>query len=151
MNTYTPVGLMAIHDDNLGDYVAKPDYDALIQTLAQERQRRETAERDLATLTEWKDTLVQTGDDALQDVQSLKRELSASEAKLIETRKDLSDLQSTFDLQWAAAQRAIREWQAEHPGAENTWPDHKHLLLWLMRKITGVRYCLPSGRQNTNR
>lgn len=215
MNTYSPISGMIICQNDTGDYVAKPDYDALIQTLAQERQRREKAEakvkelegalalgqencnaeynrlkhehnlakldwggrlveyrgraekaeaelkayrdavdaqpwatdepirvlldritervqkaeRELAALKDWKDTLVQTGDEALQDLRTLKRELA-------EARKDLSDLQSTFDLQWAAAQRAIREWQAEHPGAENTWPDHKNLLLWLMRKIT---------------
>src|ERR1035437_7587040 len=34
------------------------------------------------------------------------------------------DLQATFDLRWKADMRAIKRWQAAHPGKELVWPDH---------------------------
>jgi hypothetical protein len=31
--------------------------------------------------------------------------------------------------------RAIKRWQAAHPGNDHVWPDHKDLLVWLMGRI----------------
>lgn len=45
------------------------------------------------------------------------------------------DLQRTFDLRWAADQRAIKRWQAAHPGKELVWPDHADMVVWLLGRL----------------
>lgn len=45
--------------------------------------------------------------------------------------EELDEIKITFDLRWKADQRAIKKWQAAHPGKELTWPDHTDLVMWL--------------------
>lgn len=44
------------------------------------------------------------------------------------------ELQQVFDLQWEADQRAIKRWQAAHPGHDMVWPDRADMVLWLMEQ-----------------
>lgn len=55
-----------------------------------------------------------------------------------ETQKELDDLQRTFDLMWAADQRAIKLWQANHPGQETIWPDRTQMVTWLLERLEAV-------------
>jgi hypothetical protein len=50
---------------------------------------------------------------------------------LIACGEDRDELQATFDLRWKADMRAIKTWQAAHPGNELVWPDHADLCTWL--------------------
>ncbi len=59
-------------------------------------------------------------------------ELMASAPKL---KADLEDMQRTFDLRWKADMRAIKRWQAAHPGNELVWPDHADLVVWLLEQL----------------
>lgn len=45
------------------------------------------------------------------------------------------ELQQSFDLRWNADMRAIKRWQAAHPGKENIWPDHADLVVWLLGEL----------------
>ena len=49
-----------------------------------------------------------------------------------ELRRTNEGLQLTFDLRWKADRRAIKRWQAAHPGNDLTWPDHADMVVWLM-------------------
>lgn len=49
------------------------------------------------------------------------------------------ELQRVFDLQWEADQRAIKLWQAAHPGSELVWPDRCNMVVWLMNQLAGKR------------
>jgi len=53
-----------------------------------------------------------------------------------ELRRTNEGLQLTFELRWKADQRAIKRWQAAHPGNDLTWPDHADMVVWLMDKIS---------------
>jgi hypothetical protein len=48
---------------------------------------------------------------------------------------DVAELQATFDLRWQADQRAIKKWQAAHPGNELVWPDHADMVVWLLEQL----------------
>lgn len=50
-------------------------------------------------------------------------------------RAELDDMQATFDLRWEADQRAIKRWQAAHPGNDLVWPDHADLVVWLLEQL----------------
>lgn len=41
-----------------------------------------------------------------------------------------------FDVRWDADMRAIKRWQAAHPGKELTWPDHADLVVWLLEEYS---------------
>ena len=47
----------------------------------------------------------------------------------------LSDLRATFDLRWKADMRAIKRWQAAHPGNDLVWPDHADMVVWLLGEV----------------
>jgi len=49
-----------------------------------------------------------------------------------ELRRTNEGLQLTFELRWKADRRAIKRWQAAHPGNDLTWPDHADMVAWLM-------------------
>jgi len=52
---------------------------------------------------------------------------------------DAADRQASFDLRWAAQQRAIDRWRAERPDVrELTRPDHADLLVWLLGRLEGL-------------
>jgi len=54
-----------------------------------------------------------------------------------EAANEIEELQGCFDIRWKADMRAIKMWQAAHPGSENIWPDHAEMVLWLMEQLTG--------------
>ena len=56
-----------------------------------------------------------------------------------ELRRTNEGLQLTFDLRWKADQRAIKRWQAAHPGNDLTWPDHADMVVWLMERYDAER------------
>jgi hypothetical protein len=41
---------------------------------------------------------------------------------------------TVFDLRWQADMRAIKLWQAAHPGNDLVWPDHADLVVWLLEQ-----------------
>lgn len=47
----------------------------------------------------------------------------------------LDELERVFDHCWEADQRAIKRWQAAHPGNDNVWPDRADLVVWLMEQL----------------
>jgi hypothetical protein len=51
-------------------------------------------------------------------------------------KADLEDMQRTFDLMWEADQRAIKRWQAAHPGNDLVWPDRSKLTEWLLEQLS---------------
>lgn len=53
----------------------------------------------------------------------------------IKALRTVGELQQVFDMQWEAAQRAIKRWQAAHPGNDMVWPDGADLLVWLMERL----------------
>jgi hypothetical protein len=53
----------------------------------------------------------------------------------IEARVHAAEYRATFDLRWKADMRAIKRWQAAHPGNELVWPDHADLVVWLMGQL----------------
>jgi len=53
-----------------------------------------------------------------------------------ELRRTNEGLQLAFDLRWKADRRAIKRWQAAHPGNDLTWPDHADMVVWLMEQIS---------------
>ena len=62
----------------------------------------------------------------------------SKESQMILNRTDASDaaeLQATFDLRWQADQRAIKKWQAAHPGNDLVWPDHADMVVWLLEQL----------------
>lgn len=63
---------------------------------------------------------------------------------LDEGRDELVDLQRTFDLQWAADQRAIKLWQEAHPGNDMVWPDRCNMVVWLLDELARLRQPAPS-------
>jgi len=73
---------------------------------------------------------------ACQDHPEFERNLADFARKLERERDELrrtnEGLQLTFDLRWKADQRAIKRWQAAHPGNDLTWPDHADMVVWLM-------------------
>ncbi len=56
------------------------------------------------------------------------------QSQLTEATARAEELQATFDLQWRADLRAIKLWQAAHPGNELTWPDRCNLVVWLLEE-----------------
>lgn len=60
-------------------------------------------------------------------------------AVLAVEREATKDLQATFDLRWKADMRAIKMWQAAHPGNELVWPDHADLVVWLLEQLEKQR------------
>lgn len=62
--------------------------------------------------------------------------LTLTEAKEV---IELGELQRTFDLRWKADMRAIKMWQAAHPGNDLVWPDHADLVVWLLEQLDKLR------------
>ncbi len=48
---------------------------------------------------------------------------------------ELIERRASFDLRWDADMRAIKRWQAAHPGNDLTWPDHADMVVWLLEQI----------------
>lgn len=53
---------------------------------------------------------------------------------IVKVADDLDEHRRSFDMRWNADMRAIKLWQAAHPGNENVWPDHADLCVWLMEQ-----------------
>ena len=47
----------------------------------------------------------------------------------------LEELEDLFDLRLFADMRAVKLWQAAHPGNEKIWPDHAELVVWLLNEL----------------
>jgi hypothetical protein len=56
--------------------------------------------------------------------------------------EDLAEMKVTFDLRWKADMRAIKMWQAAHPGHELVWPDHADMVVWALGEIQRLRESL---------
>jgi len=50
-------------------------------------------------------------------------------------REVAEELGFTFDLRWKADMRAIKMWQAAHPGNDLVWPDHADMVVWLLGEV----------------
>lgn len=103
MNTYSPISGMIICQNDTGDYVAKPDYDALIQTLAQERQGRETAEADAYRMVD----RVLRGEHSENCPFCAKIKMDGTSQQVPMCR--LCDVEATLDTERQRAEKAERE------------------------------------------
>jgi hypothetical protein len=68
----------------------------------------------------------------------LPAETQPADAELLnEAADEIEGQEQSFDLRWNADMRAIKRWQAAHPGKELVWPDHADLVVWLMEQLDG--------------
>ena len=49
--------------------------------------------------------------------------------------EEIREMQASFDLRWNADMRAIKRWQAAHPGSELIWPDHADMVVWMLERL----------------
>jgi len=64
---------------------------------------------------------------------------TASAAKALAAKEgEKAELQATFDLQWKADQRAIKQWREAHPGNDLVWPDRCNMVVWLMDRVAAL-------------
>jgi hypothetical protein len=77
----------------------------------------------------WSDLGVGGGDDPIGS-------LIASHEMLADQR---NELQRTFDMMWEADKRAIKLWQAAHPGNDMVWPDRCKLTYWLIDEVERLK------------
>ena len=52
--------------------------------------------------------------------------------KIVESNHEY---RASFDLRWKADMRAIKRWQAAHPGNDLVWPDHADMVVWLLGEV----------------
>lgn len=52
-----------------------------------------------------------------------------------EVTAECEAMHQTFDLRQKADMRAIKRWQAAHPGNDLTWPDHADMVVWLLERL----------------
>lgn len=64
----------------------------------------------------------------------LNLKLTEAEARAEAAEANAAELQGTFDLMWAADQRAIKQWQAA-TGKDSVWPDRAALTTWLLERV----------------
>jgi hypothetical protein len=71
-----------------------------------------------------------------------------AESRVTALTAKVGELTATFDLMWAADQRAIKQWQ-EATGQDHIWPDRAKLTTWLLErndalttKLAGLRETL---------
>ena len=65
--------------------------------------------------------------------------IAAARTALPELIARVRELEASFGIRWAADMRAIKAWQAAHPGNEMTWPDHADLCVWLLEQLEAKR------------
>jgi hypothetical protein len=51
------------------------------------------------------------------------------------SRAEKRELEATLKLIRDSDQRAIRMWQAAHPGSELIWPDRGKMIFWLLEQL----------------
>jgi len=54
----------------------------------------------------------------------------------------IAELERLFDRRWDADMRAIKMWQAAHPGNDLVWPDHAEMVVWLLEQLSRHREAL---------
>jgi hypothetical protein len=62
-------------------------------------------------------------------------QLDSLTLRLGEVERERDEQEQSFDLRWSADMRAIKRWQAAHPGKELVWPDHADLCVWLLEQL----------------
>lgn len=68
-------------------------------------------------------------------------------AALIEEMKERD---RSFEIHWNCSQRAIKEWQKNHPGNDLVWPDQARLMVWLMEQIAFAKTALSFADEQLN-
>lgn len=51
---------------------------------------------------------------------------------------ELGGMKASIELRYNSDMRAIKQWQAAHPGNDLTWPDHADLSVWLMEQLAAA-------------
>jgi hypothetical protein len=72
---------------------------------------------------------------------------SLTKEEVGELTAEIVDLRASFDLRWKADMRAIKRWQAVHPGKELVWPDHADMVVWLLGEVDRLRAALIEARE----
>lgn len=54
---------------------------------------------------------------------------------MLEAADRIEELQYLFDMRSNCDKRAIKQWQAAHPGNDRIWPNHADLCVWLMERV----------------
>lgn len=62
-------------------------------------------------------------------------QMSHLQAEVAQAHEAKAELEHLFELQWEADQRAIKRWQAAHPGNDLVWPDRADMVVWLMQEL----------------
>jgi len=83
----------------------------------------------------FEDMTVMVSDSLITDMVA---DITTLRARLTEVEGERDELSLTFDLQWAAYQRAIQLWR-EKTGEELVLPDRADLCLWLFAELTQAR------------
>lgn len=78
-------------------------------------------------------------DSAIEGCNELAAERDRLKHELALARESAEDLQSNFDLRWNCDMRAIKAWQAAHPGNDLVWPDHADLCMWLLEELAALK------------
>lgn len=58
------------------------------------------------------------------------------------TCADCDEYEQSINLRWDADQRAIKQWQAAHPGNDLVWPDHADMVVSLLDENDRLRAAL---------
>lgn len=61
--------------------------------------------------------------------------LARLQAENLRLREELTEYENVFNSTWEADMRAVRRWQAAHPGKDLVHPDHANLCFWLLAEI----------------
>lgn len=74
--------------------------------------------------------------DSLRATQGAWVRAKAERAEAIRERDEaIETLDRITNLRWEADMRAIKRWQAAHPGRELVWPDHADMVVWLLEQL----------------
>ena len=59
-----------------------------------------------------------------------------AEAEAAELRRELAEMNASFELRWLADMRAIARWREESPVERDLlWPDHADMVVWLIGQL----------------
>jgi len=85
----------------------------------------------------------QGGEGASTIVVAIRKHIEALEARNKELEAELADWEASFDVYHAADARAVKRWQAAHPGTEMVHPDKTELGVWLVERIVELESAVP--------
>jgi chromosome segregation ATPase len=81
------------------------------------------------------DRIKRERDEVMSALREIKDKYGISDRHVMrEKNAEIAELRATLNMRYDADQRAIRRWQAAHPGNELTWPDHADMVVWMLER-----------------